>query len=78
MCIRDSVNVDQINRQAGRLTLCIGILSQTSPKIAGGIYSRRQNDMLSIVFGEDRLRERDSLPATAVSYTHLDVYKRQC
>ena len=30
-----------------------------------------------IVFGEDRLRERGSLPGTAVSYTHLDVYKRQ-
>ena len=48
-----------------------------------------------IVFGEDRLRERGSLPATvffyqgkfffgailyhvtSVSYTHLDVYKRQ-
>ena len=26
-------------------------------------------------FGEDQLRERGSLPA--VSYTHLDVYKRQ-
>ena len=40
---------------------------------------------MSTDFGEDRLRERGSLPATfyvlprvkSVSYTHLDVYKRQ-
>ena len=32
---------------------------------------------MSFDFGEDRLRGRGSLPATSVSYTHLDVYKRQ-
>ena len=40
---------------------------------------------MSVDFGEDRLRGKGSLPATfyvlarvkSVSYTHLDVYKRQ-
>ena len=38
------------------------------------VYKRQVEYSRPIVFGEDRLRERGSLP---VSYTHLDVYKRQ-
>ena len=37
----------------------------------------RGEDLKPIDFGEVRLRARGSLSATSVSYTHLDVYKRQ-
>ena len=40
----------QVDRQTHRVTACKDILSFTSPRIAGAIYSRRQTHTSDIVF----------------------------
>ena len=56
-CIADDGDVDDekvwwiyVNQQTYIVTACKDILSLASPKIVGGIYSRRQTDMTDIVF----------------------------
>ena len=81
MCIRDRAYMDKNNRfrlnDAGLLVYSHGEYLAGGRKVGTFGYSVKKKQQKKLDKKSDREADRESEMAETVSYTHLDVYKRQ-